>query len=165
MAGKGRAGRLGKRIGEIVATAIDHEIKDPRLEFVTITDSRITGDLRVATLYYTVRGETLDDEPDLESAEHALIAARGKLRTMVGKQTGVKFTPELAFSLDAVPDAARHMEELLAKARAQDEEVRRVAEGAVPAGDEDPYRRDDEPKPEDEGPQPEGTTPRPEDSE
>jgi len=144
MAGKGRAGRLGKRIGEIVATAIEHEIKDPRLEFITITDSRITADLRVATLYYTVRGTTLDEEPDLEAAEDALATARGRLRTMVGRQTGVKFTPELTFVLDSVPDAARQMEELLAKARAQDEMVRRVAEGARPAGDEDPYRRDEE---------------------
>ena len=150
MTGKGRAGRLGKRIGEIVATAIEHEIKDPRLEFVTITDSRITPDLRVATLYYTVRGVTLDEEPDLEAAEEALTTARGRLRTMVGKQTGVKFTPELAFVLDSVPDAARHMEELLAKARASDEEVRRTAEGARPAGDEDPYRRpEDDERPED----------------
>ena len=113
MADKGRAGRLGKRIGEIVATAIEHEIKDPRLEFVTITDSRITADLRVATLYYTVRGTTLDEEPDLEAAADALATARGRLRTLVGKQTGVKFTPELTFVLDSVPDAARHMEELL----------------------------------------------------
>ena len=80
----------------------------------------------------------------LVAAQQALTAARGRLRTMVGRQTGVKFTPELTFSLDAVPDAARHMEELLAKARAQDEEVRRVAEGASPAGDEDPYRRDED---------------------
>lgn len=150
MTGKGRAGRLGKRIGEIVATAIDHEIKDPRLEFVTITDSRITPDLRVATLYYTVRGQTLDEDADLEAAEDALAAARGRLRTMVGKQTGVKFTPELTFMLDSVPDAARHMEELLAKARAIDEEVRKTAEGASPAGDEDPYRRPEEGLPEDE---------------
>lgn len=149
MTGKGRAGRLGKRIGEIVATAIDNEIKDPRLEFVTITDSRITPDLRVATLYYTVRGETLDEEPDLAAAEDALATARGRLRTMVGKQTGVKFTPELTFVLDSVPDAARHMEELLARARASDEEVRRAAEGARPAGDEDPYRRPEEAQAED----------------
>ena len=148
MTGKGRAGRLGKRIGEIVATAIDNEIKDPRLEFVTITDSRITPDLRVATVYYTVRGETLDEEPDLEAAEEALAAARGRLRTMVGKQTGVKFTPELTFVPDSVPDAARHLEELLARARASDEEVRRNAEGARPAGDEDPYRRPGEGLPE-----------------
>ena len=149
MTGKGRAGRLGKRIGEIVATAIDNEIKDPRLEFVTITDSRITPDLRVATVYYTVRGETLDEEPDLEAAEEALAAARGRLRTMVGKQTGVKFTPELTFVPDSVPDAARHLEELLARARASDEEVRRNAEGARPAGDEAPYRRPGEGLPED----------------
>ena len=144
MTGKGRAGRLGKRIGEIVAMAIEHEIKDPRLEFVTITDSRITADLRVATLYYTVRGATLDEEPDLEAAEDALATARGRLRTMVGKQTGVKLTPELTFVLDSVPDTARYMEELLAKARASDEEVRRAAEGARPAGDSDPYRRPEE---------------------
>jgi len=149
MTGKGRAGRLGKRIGEIVATAIEHEIKDPRLEYVTITDSRITADLRVATLYYTVRGETLDEEPDLEAAEEALTAARGRLRTMVGRQTGVKFTPELTFVLDSVPDAARHMEELLARARASDEQVRRAAENARPAGDEDPYRKPEEGRPED----------------
>lgn len=149
MADPARARRLAKRISTIVATAIDHEIKDPRLEFVTITDSRITPDLRVATLYYTVRGETLDEDPDLEAAEEALAAARGRLRTMVGKQTGVKFTPELTFVLDSVPDAARHMEELLARARASDEEVRRTAEGARPAGDEDPYRRPGEGLPED----------------
>ena len=81
MTGKGRAGRLGKRIGEIVATAIEHEIKDPRLEFVTITDSRITADLRVATLYYTVRGVTLDEEPDLEAAEDALTVNKKKRTT------------------------------------------------------------------------------------
>lgn len=98
----------------------------------------------MATLYYTVRGVTLDEEPDLAAAEAALTAARGRLRTMVGKQTGVKFTPELTFVLDSVPDAARQMEELLAKARAQDEQVRRVAEGARPAGDEDPYRKPEE---------------------
>ena len=53
----------------------------------------------------------------------------------------MKFTPELTFSLDSVPDAARHMEELLAKARASDEQVRKAAEGATPAGEEDPYKR------------------------
>ena len=68
---------------------------------------------------------------------------------MVGKQTGVKFTPELTFVPDSVPDAARHLEELLARARASDEEVRRNAEGARPAGDEDPYRRPGEGLPED----------------
>lgn len=145
MAERGRAGRLGKRIGEIVATAIEHEIKDPRLEFVTVTDSRLTADLREATVFYTVRGRTLDEEPDREAAAEALDAARGRLRSLVGRGTGVKFTPTLAFVEDSVPDTARHMEELLATARERDAELRRTSEGASHAGEADPYRHDDEP--------------------
>jgi len=67
----GRARRLSKRIGTVVATAIEFEIKDPPLAFVTITDTKVTGDLHDATLYYTVRGETLQDEPDYEGAAAA----------------------------------------------------------------------------------------------
>ena len=52
----GRARRLSKRIGTIVASAIEFEIKDPRLAGVTITDTKVTGDLHDATVYYTVRG-------------------------------------------------------------------------------------------------------------
>ncbi|MGB7382784.1 MAG: ribosome-binding factor A, partial [Rhodococcus sp. (in: high G+C Gram-positive bacteria)] len=45
MVDQARARRLSKRIAAIVATAIDHEIKDPRLAFVTITDCKVTADL------------------------------------------------------------------------------------------------------------------------
>ena len=153
MGARGRAARLGKRIGEIVATGIDHEVKDQRLEFVTITDSRLTADLRDATVYYTVRGENLDEEPDYETAAEALEAAKGQLRTLVGRQTGVKYTPSLTFVPDSVPDAARHMEELLAKARADDEELRRTAEGAEPAGEANPYKSEDDEQSDSGGPE------------
>lgn len=141
---RARAGRLAKRIAEIVATAIEHEIKDPQLEFVTVTDARLTADLRDATVFYTVRGRTLDEEPDHGAAAASLERAKGRLRSIVGRQTGVKFTPTLAFQADTVPDAARQMEDLLAKARQKDEEVRRSAEGAKPAGDENPYKLEED---------------------
>ena len=138
----GRARRLSKRIGTIVASAIEFEIKDPPLAFVTITDTKVTGDLHDATVYYTVRGETLQDEPDYAGAAAALERAKGTLRTKVGAGTGVRFTPTLSFVLDKVPDTAAHMEELLARARAADEDLARVRQGAKHAGDEDPYRQD-----------------------
>ncbi|WP_278312856.1 30S ribosome-binding factor RbfA [Lolliginicoccus levis] len=144
MADPARARRLAKRILTIVATAIEHEIKDPRLEFVTITDARITNDLRDATVFYTVRGRDLDSPADLDSAAAALEKAKGQLRTRVGAGTGVRYTPSLAFKLDSVPDTARHMEELLAKARAADAELARARENATYAGDPDPYKLDDE---------------------
>ncbi|MEU1544458.1 MULTISPECIES: 30S ribosome-binding factor RbfA [Nocardia] len=140
MVDQARARRLAKRISSIVATAIEYEVKDPRLRFVTITDAKVTGDLREATVYYTVMGETLDAEPDYEGAAIGLEKAKGVLRSKVGAGTGVKFTPTLAFVLDTVPDAARQMEELLARARAADDEVAKVAATARPAGDADPYK-------------------------
>jgi ribosome-binding factor A len=146
MVDQARARRLAKRISAIVATAIEYEIKDPRLRFVTVTDARVTGDLHDATIFYTVMGETVDAEPDYAAAAAGLEKAKGVLRSKVGAGTGVKFTPTLGFVLDTVPDAARQMENLLARARAADDEVARVAAEATPAGDADPYKtpRDDD---------------------
>ena len=140
MADPARAKRLAKRIGTVVASAIEFEIKDPPLAFVTVTDTKVTGDLHDATVFYTVRGETLQDEPDYEGAAAALARAKGTLRSKVGAATGVRFTPTLSFVLDKVPDTAQHMEELLARARAADADLARIREGAKPAGDADPYR-------------------------
>ncbi|MEU4842833.1 30S ribosome-binding factor RbfA [Nocardia testacea] len=146
MVDQARARRLAKRISAIVATAIEYEIKDPRLRFVTVTDAKVTGDLRDATVFYTVMGETVDAEPDYDAAAAGLEKAKGVLRSKVGAGTGVKFTPTLGFVLDTVPDSARQMEDLLARARAADDEVARVAAEATPAGDADPYKtpRDDD---------------------
>jgi len=135
-----RAARMAKRIQQIVATAIERQIKDPRLEFVTITDARVTGDLHDATVFFTVRGKTVDAEPDTDAAEAALAKATGQLRKIVGDQLSVRFTPTLSFSLDTVPEASAHFEELLARAKAQDEALRAQSAGARPAGDEDPYK-------------------------
>ena len=52
-----RARRLGDRIREIVADVLERQVKDPRLGFVTVTDARITADLRDATVFYTVYGD------------------------------------------------------------------------------------------------------------
>ena len=140
MADAPRARRLAKRIAQIVASALEHEVKDPRLARVTITDAKVTADLHDATVYYTVLPESLDGEPDVTGAAAALNSATGVLRTLVGQGTGVRFTPTLAFIADTVPDDARRMDELLARARAADEEVARLANGASPAGEADPYK-------------------------
>jgi len=66
------------------------------------------------------------------------------LRSTVGKRLGLRFAPTLAFVPDAVPESARQIEELLAAARASDDEVAKRREGATYAGDADPYKRDDE---------------------
>jgi len=148
MVDQARSRRLTKRISQIVAAALESEIKDPRLKMVTITDTRVTGDLQEATVFYTVIGETVDAEPDTAGVAAALASANGVLRSLVGAGTGVRRTPSLTFVADVVPDESRRMEELLARTRESDAEVARLAANARPAGDADPYRvpreRDDE---------------------
>lgn len=140
MADAPRARRLAKRIAQIVAAALEYEVKDPRLARVTVTDARVTGDLREATIYYTVLGDTVDAEPDVAGAAAALTSATGVLRSLVGQRTGVRFTPTLAFVTDTVPDDVRRIDDLLSRAHSADAEVARIAAGAAPAGDPDPYR-------------------------
>lgn len=138
MADQARARRLAVRIREIVASTLENQVKDPRLGMVTITDARVTPDLRDATLYYTVYG---DEAARVDSAA-ALDSARGVLRSQVGRQTGIKFTPTLAFVPDVVPEQADHIDELLAVAREADAGLAEVRQGASYAGDPDPYQRE-----------------------
>jgi ribosome-binding factor A len=141
MVDTGRARRLGEAIAQIVAEMLERRIKDPRLGFVTVTEARVTGDLREATVFYTVYGSA--EERAASAAAPA--SAAGLIRSEVGKQTGVKHTPSITFEEDTVPDAARNIEELVARARVADAEVAAARAGAEPAGDPDPYRVRPEP--------------------
>ncbi len=132
-----RARKLADRIKVIVAETLELKVKDPRLGFVTITDTRVTGDFREATVFYTVYGS----DEDRAGTAAALESAKGVLRSEVGRQTGVKFTPTLTFVEDAVPENAKHIDELLAVAAAADAQVEAARRGAKPAGDPDPYRK------------------------
>ena len=131
--------KTAEQIKVIVAGMLERRIKDPRLGFVTVTDVRLTGDGREATVFYTVLG---DAEARAETAV-ALSSATGLLRSTVGKQLGLKFTPTLTFVLDAVEEEASQIEEALAKARARDAELAARSAGATYAGEPDPYKRSD----------------------
>src|SRR6478752_7850980 len=113
MADSARARRLAKRIA-----------------------ATVTPDLREATVFYTVYG----DEGEITGTAAALTSATGVLRSAVGQQTGIKFTPTLVFKLDTVPENAYRINELLAAARSADAEVAERAAGASYAGEPDPYK-------------------------
>jgi ribosome-binding factor A len=146
MADPARARKLAVRIRQIVSAAIEMQIKDPRLGMVTVTDAKVTGDLREATVFYTVYG----DETQVADSAKALASATGVLRSAVGKQTGIKFVPTLEFIADIVPDTARELDQALERVRHADAELARIREGAQYAGEPDPYRKPSEDDGEDE---------------
>ena len=132
--------RHAERVRELVASVVRTQIKDPRLGMITITDARITADLRDATVYYTVLG----DAAEQAATAAALDSAKGLLRSTVGKALGLRHSPTLTFIHDNVQDQAKHIDELLERARTADAEVQRLAAGATYAGDAQPYKLDDE---------------------
>jgi ribosome-binding factor A len=132
-----RARRLAERIAVIVAEMLERRIKDPRLGFATVTEARLTNDLREATVFYTVYGSP----EEREETAAALRSATGIIRTEVGRQLGLRHTPSLTFVADALPDSARRIDDLVATAKNADAELARAREGAQWAGDPDPYRK------------------------
>ncbi len=133
-----RARRLGERIQEIVAETLEMKIKDPRLGFITVTDARLSHDLMDATIFYTVYGS----EEDAVATAAALESAKGLIRSEIGKRTGIKFTPTVAFIRDALPTSIKQIDDLLAVAAQADKELHERAAGATYAGDSDPYKRE-----------------------
>src|SRR5579875_1414493 len=123
-----RTRRIAERIAVIAAEMLERRIKDPRLGFVTVTEARLTSDLREATVFYTVYGTPQEQE---ETAA-ALRSATGVIRSEVGRLIGLRHTPSIEFVADALPDTARRIDDLVAAARQADAEL---------AGAPDPYRR------------------------
>ncbi|WP_026374053.1 30S ribosome-binding factor RbfA [Agrococcus lahaulensis] len=137
MAENPRARKIADRIREITVRALEREVRDPRLGFVTITDVRVTGDLQHASIFYTVYGT--DEERD-ETAK-ALSSAKGVVRREIGKGLSLRLTPSIEFHLDALPESAASIEHLLDEARQRDLAAQRAAEAAEYAGEADPYRK------------------------
>jgi ribosome-binding factor A len=130
-----RVRKHAERVRELVAEAI-RTVKDPRLGMITITDARITPDLREATVFYTVLG----DVAERTATAAALESAKGLLRSTVGKALGLRHSPSLTFEQDVVQDTVKHIDDLLAAARESDAKVHELAARASYAGDAQPYR-------------------------
>jgi ribosome-binding factor A len=90
-----RTERVGKEFREILAEEIQ-KLKDPRVGFVTVTGVKVSGDLKVAWVYYTVFG----DEKARAGSRAALRSAAKHLRHELGRQVHLKNTPELRFEED-----------------------------------------------------------------
>jgi ribosome-binding factor A len=102
--------RVQEEFREVLAEEIPR-LKDPRIGFVTVTGVKVTPDLRRARIFYTVFG----DERAKRATAAALRSARSHLRTEVGHQVRLKFTPELEFEEDEAGDRGARIEEILSR--------------------------------------------------
>lgn len=110
MSKRHRVDRVKQEILREVNDILLKEIKDPRIEGVTITDVDLTGDLQEATIFYS----TLDPEDNKrKSTQIGLDKATGKVRTELSKRLTLYKVPEIAFERDASIDYGQRIDELL----------------------------------------------------
>ena len=104
-----RATRVADQIRMEVAEIFARKIKDPRVQFVTVTDVKMTADLKIARVYVT----TLDQEHFEQQTAPGLKSAVGFIRTEVGRRLNLRYTPEIVFYRDTSAEYAQHMEKIL----------------------------------------------------
>jgi ribosome-binding factor A len=103
---------VGERVREELASIVSLELRDPRLEGVSVTDVRMTPDLQLAR----VRVRLLDpkDEPAKRKALLAgLESASGMMRREIAQRLGLRFAPKLTFHYDESPEAKDRIDRLL----------------------------------------------------
>jgi ribosome-binding factor A len=134
MADPPRARRLAKRIAQIVASSLEHEVKDPRLAMVTITDAKVTGDLRDATVYYTVLGP----EEDRAAAAARLAETAPQARAYVAHHVRLRHAPTLEFVSDDLPARGVRIDQLLQQIGSRDDGTSEATGSSTPTDEEDP---------------------------
>lgn len=91
-----RLARMAQAIRESVSSAILFELKDPRVQDVTVVGVDVAGDLRSARVRVTVRGDSKAQALSL----HGLRSARGFLQSKIADRLKTRYTPMLEFELD-----------------------------------------------------------------
>ncbi|MBA3766505.1 MAG: 30S ribosome-binding factor RbfA, partial [Acidobacteria bacterium] len=94
---------------EEIAQIVGYEMEDPRLTMVTVTDVRLSQDLRDASVYVTVAG----DESETAKALVALRHAAPYVRKQVGFALSLRHTPEIHFVRDTVEEQGARVDQLL----------------------------------------------------
>ncbi len=111
-----RPERVAEEFREVLAEEIP-QLKDPRVGFVTVTRVEVTPDLRKAIVYYTVLGQ----ERDHRRTRAGLNSAKAHLRSVLGQQVRMKFTPDLEFEEDVGLAQVERVTELLKQISSNDD--------------------------------------------
>jgi ribosome-binding factor A len=101
--------RVDEAVRQVIGDAVAHDLKDPRVGFVTVTDVKTSPDLRHARVYVSVLGDPSRRQETLAGLD----SAHGYLQRRVGRELSLKHTPTLEFLYDETTDRAMRVEALL----------------------------------------------------
>lgn len=114
---KYRAERVAQEILRDINDILRKKVRDPRVEGVTITDVKVTGDLQQATIFYSLLS---DKASDRQAAQTGLEKASGLMRSEIGSRLQIYKTPELYFELDRSIEYGNRIDQLIAELHKED---------------------------------------------
>ena len=142
-----RIAKDAEALRECVSTTVLFELKDPRVQNVTVLRTEVSPDLRSARVYVSVRG----DEKSQALSMHGLRSARGFIQSRIADRLELRYTPILSFVHDPgvklSAEASAIIREALASAANEasaagddiaEEDLNDAAPGFAPDGDEEP---------------------------
>jgi len=112
-----RSEKVAEAIHEMVSELIVKGLKDPRIGFVTITGVKVTDDLHLATIYFTVIGS----EDEKNATEKGLNSARGYIRKEMGRNLRMRYIPDIVFKYDESVEYGSRIETLLKEITVKDD--------------------------------------------
>ena len=108
-AGFKRTERVSQLIQKELGNLLVKDLMDPRVGFVTVTEVRVTDDLRSARVYVSVYGTDEERQASLDG----LSDAAGYLKSQLGRRIHLRYTPNLTFALDTTLDEAERLDALI----------------------------------------------------
>ena len=104
-----RTERVASLIKEEVGMLFAREYRDPAFGFITVTEVRVTPDLRLAKIYVSIMGSSSKREETLKMLE----ARKGEVRSFIGARVRLKFTPTVQFYIDETLDRVEKIDQLI----------------------------------------------------
>lgn len=114
-----RSNRVAELLREKISHIITQKLNDPLIGLVTVTQVRITDDLRYARVYVRMMGGSKAKENGLKGLERA----KNFIRNELGRHIDLKYIPELNFQYDASIDYAQNIESLITQIHEEDDDV------------------------------------------
>lgn len=104
-----RSEKVAEAVHELISELLVKGLKDPRIGFVTITGVKVTDDMHLATVYFTVIGT----DAEKKATEQGLNSARGFIRKEMGKSLRMRYVPDIVFKYDVSVDYGYRIESIL----------------------------------------------------
>ncbi len=113
-----RSERVAEAIRREASLLIEHQLRDPRIGFITITRTTIAEDLRNAVIYYSVLGE----EKTKKLAQKGFISASPFMKKQIARSLKLRYVPDIKFKIDDTLDYAERIEDMLRKVKEEKKE-------------------------------------------